>query len=248
MNKIKKNESGFSVTEVILVVVIVALIGVVGWLVYKDHHKTTTVNITNTPATKPSTSISSKTATTNPYAGWKSYSNSQLSFQYPSNWTAGNGPGDSQSTVADATSSTYASSATTTKDNPRASIDLYLQISSDSLTIDCADAPCQVTAVSPLNNLQLPSSVLAVVNQISGNGTKFTEYVIASNATKVGDTTVNAVKAGSSGLYIFGQPEYNTNSQGVTPYEAASVNDVASFQSDSHYTDLVSLINSIKFN
>lgn len=227
---------------------IIALIGVVGWLVYKDHHKTTPVTTTSTSATKPNTSTSTKTTTTNLYTGWKSYSNSQLSFQYPSDWTASNGPGDSQSTVADATSSTYASSATTTKDNPGASIDLYLQISNDSSTIDCADAPCQVTAVSPLSNSQLPNSVLAVVNQTSGNGTKFTEYVVASNATKVGDTTINAVKAGSSGSYVFGQPEYNTNGQGVTQYEAASINNVSSFQSDIHYIDLISLINSIKFN
>lgn len=252
MSKMSKNQKGFSTVEVILVIVIVALIGTVGWLVYKNHHKTTALNTSTTSSkatTKSTVANNTKTvATANSYAGWKSYSNSQVSFQYPADWTASNGPGDSQSTVADATSSTYTSSATTTATNPGASIDLYLQISSDSSTIDCADAPCTVTAVSPLSNSQLPNSVLAFVNQTSGNGTKFTEYVVASNITKVGDTTINAIKAGSSGLYVFGQPEYNTNGQGVTQYEAASVSNVSAFQADSHYTDLVSLINSIKFN
>ena len=42
MYKYSKNENGFSVVEVILIFVIVALIGVVGWLAYKDHGNTTT--------------------------------------------------------------------------------------------------------------------------------------------------------------------------------------------------------------
>ena len=220
-------------------------------MVYYNHHQTNALNAdtsSSTTANKSIISNNTKTASTaNPYAGWKTYGNSQVSFQYPSDWTASNGPGDSLSTAADATSPTYASSATTTKDNPGALIDLYLQISSDGSTIDCADNPCLVTAIVPLNNSQLPSSVLAIVNQTSGNGTQFTEYVVASNATKVGDTSLNATKAGS-GLYVFGQPEYNTNGTGITPYEAAKVSNVATFQSDNHFTDLVSLINSIKFN
>jgi hypothetical protein len=38
-NKIK-NESGFTGLEVLFVILIVLIIGVAGWLVYKDHHKT----------------------------------------------------------------------------------------------------------------------------------------------------------------------------------------------------------------
>jgi Tfp pilus assembly protein PilE len=65
MNKINKNESGFSVVEVILVVVIVALIGSVGWLVYNNHHKTTTADLSTTSSTtKPATSTPERTTTT----------------------------------------------------------------------------------------------------------------------------------------------------------------------------------------
>lgn len=97
MNKIVKNEKGFSAVEIVLVVVIVALIGVVGWLVYKNHHKTSTLNPSTTSskaATKSTISSTSSTKTTiNPYAGWKTFSLSSLglSFQYPSTWTVTQG-------------------------------------------------------------------------------------------------------------------------------------------------------------
>ena len=251
MKKLKDNQRGFSAVEVVLVFVIVALIGVAGWLVYKNHHKITTTASTTTSTTKPATTSTTTNNTTstqasNPYSGWQTYTNSQVSFKYPSDWKASNGPGDSQSTVADATSPAFISNAVTTADNPGAPITLYLQLSTDSLNIDCADAPCQVTAVAPLNNLQLPGDVLAVANQTSGSGTEFTEYVVASGNTKVGDTTINAVKTGSSSIYVFGQAYYTPSGGGLT--EAARLSDVTAFQADSHFKDLVNLINSIKFD
>jgi hypothetical protein len=39
VGKLNKNESGFSIVEAVLVLLIVALIGTIGYLVYKDHHK-----------------------------------------------------------------------------------------------------------------------------------------------------------------------------------------------------------------
>ena len=86
MNKLKQNESGFSVVEVVLVLVIVVLLGVVGWFVYKNQKKTTpsTTTTVNTTASTPA-----KTTTTpvvDPYAGWKSYSRYGVTFKYPSDW------------------------------------------------------------------------------------------------------------------------------------------------------------------
>jgi Tfp pilus assembly major pilin PilA len=93
MGKLQKNETGFSVVEVVLVILIVALIGAVGWLVYKNHHKTTVATTTTASTSKPATST--KTATTtpsqpvNPYAGWDTATlkYEQITYQYPSNWT-----------------------------------------------------------------------------------------------------------------------------------------------------------------
>ena len=91
MGKLQKNELGFSVVEIVLVVVVIALIGTVGWLIYKNHHKTTTAAVTTTSSTKPTTSTktTTTTATTNPYSGWKTgtLQYEQISYMYPSNWT-----------------------------------------------------------------------------------------------------------------------------------------------------------------
>lgn len=54
MNKISKNEKGFSVVETLLVLVIVVLIGIVGYMVYKNHHKTTVPNNTAKTSTTSS--------------------------------------------------------------------------------------------------------------------------------------------------------------------------------------------------
>jgi len=101
MRKLQKNENGFSAVELVLVLVIIVLIGAVGWLVYKDNHKNTTTSAKSTSAsTKSSTSTSTKTTTTpaatNPYAGWKTYCDTQSStcLYYPSNWTAQAGLGN----------------------------------------------------------------------------------------------------------------------------------------------------------
>lgn len=43
MKKLLKNEKGFGTLEAILIVIIIVLLGTVGYLVYKDRHKTATV-------------------------------------------------------------------------------------------------------------------------------------------------------------------------------------------------------------
>ncbi|HSW85574.1 MAG TPA: hypothetical protein VLF79_03135 [Candidatus Saccharimonadales bacterium] len=62
MNEISKNENGFGAVGIILIIVILALIGAVGYLVYKNQHQTTVnhanvtkIQSTNTTPTKPNT-------------------------------------------------------------------------------------------------------------------------------------------------------------------------------------------------
>ena len=246
MGKLKDGQSGFSAVEGILILVIVVLIGVVGFMVFKNHSKTKPTPVAGTTTKSSSATTPAKITTTpDPYAGWQTYSNSQVSFKYPSDWKTSNGPGNSQSTVADATSPAFLSSAVTASQNAGAQITDYLQLSTDSSTIGCAYTPCTVSAVTPISNSQLPNAVLALVNQTSGNGTNFTEWVVASSATKVGDTSVSTVKAGSNSIYVFGQAYYTPQGGGLTV--AARVNNPVAFQADSHYQDLVNLVNSVQF-
>ena len=79
MGKLQKNKDGFTVVEVLLVLILVVLIGFAGWYVYHTDHKTT-ANTNTTSNTSTSSNV---------YAGWKTdtTSISGLSFKYPSTWT-----------------------------------------------------------------------------------------------------------------------------------------------------------------
>ncbi len=72
MNKLNKNEKGFSALETILVFTVVMLLGVMGWQVYKHEHKAIITQHVQ---------VTKKT-------GWLIYksSNSTAEFQYPANW------------------------------------------------------------------------------------------------------------------------------------------------------------------
>ena len=88
MNKIQRNEQGFSAIEFIMVFVIIVLIGAVGYFIYKNHHQAVKVVTVTKTVTKPSTTTSTS-STTNPYAGWRTETlqYEKITYQYPSNWT-----------------------------------------------------------------------------------------------------------------------------------------------------------------
>jgi hypothetical protein len=85
MSKISENKKGFGGVELFVVVVLVVLLGATGWLVYKREHKTL-----------PLSGASTLQTVTNPYATWKSYTDSKVNFssiagfsiKYPSNFTS----------------------------------------------------------------------------------------------------------------------------------------------------------------
>ena len=83
MNKISKNEKGFSAMEGLLAVLIIAVIGFGGYYVWHTQH--------NKKITAVTTNTSNKATPTapNPYAGWKSFcaTATGLCLQYPSSWT-----------------------------------------------------------------------------------------------------------------------------------------------------------------
>jgi hypothetical protein len=87
MNK-RLNNSGFSVVETSLVIIIVFLLGAAGWLVYDRNHKPAQVVVATSNKTT-STTTTPKTTSSDPYTGWTSASlkYEQLSYKYPSNWT-----------------------------------------------------------------------------------------------------------------------------------------------------------------
>lgn len=95
----KTNQKGFSVLEILIVVVVVGLLGAVGWLVYDRQKSKTSNQETNTQTSEQKSntqigeqkqeSAKQETKVVDPYEGWKTYADSKLSysFKYPDTWS-----------------------------------------------------------------------------------------------------------------------------------------------------------------
>jgi len=83
----KKNESGFSAVETILLLVVVIALAGVGYYVYKAK-KNTTSTYNSAANASTTTKPAVKTTTTDPTASWKSFTSTagKFSLKYPSNW------------------------------------------------------------------------------------------------------------------------------------------------------------------
>jgi len=86
VNKLKQNESGFSAVEVVLVLIIVVLLGVVGWFVYKNQKKTSPSTSTATSPTPASNSAPTTTQPADLYEGWQTitFAPENLILKFPS--------------------------------------------------------------------------------------------------------------------------------------------------------------------
>jgi hypothetical protein len=77
------NNKGFTLVEVLLLIVVLILVGGLGYLGYKQVNKKSKTSTSSTTA-----ATTAKTAAVDPYAGWKTgtLKYEKLSFKYPSNW------------------------------------------------------------------------------------------------------------------------------------------------------------------
>jgi prepilin-type N-terminal cleavage/methylation domain-containing protein len=92
----KANQKGFSVVEVLIVIVVVGLLGAVGWLVY-DRQKSKTneqPKTTNTTKTSNTTSTTPSTVkpTSNSTKQTVTYKTAKFSFDLPKDWTYSGAP------------------------------------------------------------------------------------------------------------------------------------------------------------
>jgi len=89
----KKNENGFGAIEGLLAMILIVLIGFVGWYVWHNRAAKTTTKApaTTTTAATPQQTVATTSPTkpaVDPYADWKTYNNASygVSFKYPSDW------------------------------------------------------------------------------------------------------------------------------------------------------------------
>lgn len=86
------NQKGFSVVEILIVIVVVGLLGAVGWLVY-DRQKDKTSNSTATTSTTKADTTPKTTEAADPYKDWQSYCDTRAKscFKYPQGWNLQHG-------------------------------------------------------------------------------------------------------------------------------------------------------------
>src|SRR5579863_2059588 len=142
MRKLNRSEAGFSPIEALLILVVLAAIGCAGWIIYKDHHKST--HTSTTTKTTPTSSNTAKSSTPDPYSGWKFYSDSYVSFKYPSDWQAGLGPDKYSTHDVGVTSSGFTSSEISTIANQSAPVTISLQLDTDDGPMSCDGYACQI--------------------------------------------------------------------------------------------------------
>ncbi len=93
MGKLKNNQDGFGTLELILILVIVVLIGVVGWFVYDRNQNKSSQNTSTTATTTPKTTTSTNIAPTSTKFSLQTKLTSHskaFSFYIPDGWIVTN--------------------------------------------------------------------------------------------------------------------------------------------------------------
>lgn len=93
MIRLKYSQKGFTTVEGLLIVILLVMIGGIGYMVYYNNHKTKAVD--NNPKTlnnNKNTVHPIKSNTPSPYVGWNTYTlpKEGLTFRYPTTWTVEN--------------------------------------------------------------------------------------------------------------------------------------------------------------
>jgi hypothetical protein len=233
------NTNGFKHVETLIVVLVLIVFSVT---VTYFHHKD---QASSDSATNQAMNTNKLRLFPRPYAGWKIYNNDQISLKYPSGWQVRKEQPSNTSTESIVTSPGFISNNLSTGSSSGASIRLSLQVSTDSSTANiCTGYTCQVIAVLACGSSQLPNASLAIVNETSSSGTAFSQYIVVESSIKVGDTSITPLAFGHNKLYIFGQPYYAPKEGGPT---AARITNVSGLLSETQYSNLISMINSIGF-
>jgi len=180
----KTNQKGFSVVEVLVVIIIVGLLGTVGWLVYDRQKNKTDDTNTASQTTQQKTTTTQTTATVDPYAGWKTTTlqYEKITYQYPSSWV-----------VEDQTSQSF--DDITLKSPAGATVSLQTGVSSGS--------PKKTFGSISVNSLAQSNDLVFQTSGQSG-GTLPSEASFNVSAKNI---PANPVKLGDVFTYSSSQPE-----------------------------------------
>lgn len=122
----KVNQKGFSVVEILIVIVVVGVLGAVGWLVYDRQSKDKAEPVATTTEIKKEDNESS-TSAKDPYEGMTKYTSEKygITFYYPKNWSTEEIPIESPSGLTPSEFAINLKGATTEKYSETASFEIH---------------------------------------------------------------------------------------------------------------------------
>lgn len=247
MRKLRTDGRGFAIVELCLIIVIIVLVGIIGWLVYKNHHQTTSA-ITKTSSVSSKTTSSKSSATSSnstTYSGWQTFSDSVLSIKYPSSWTFSNNTGD----VEIDASSQFESFFDMPGYVPQGQVYFSYDIEEDNTQglanpTDCSQG-CDVQAILPLQISGAPTAKLIIFTAYDSSGNQYGYIeVVNGSAAILGSTTSldEGVTVNGHLLQIVGTVDYDAADQSM---DQASFSNLADFEASQEFKDGVNALNSL---
>ena len=241
MSRFTAEDKGFSSIEALLIVVIVFLIALAGVYV---HHTTNTND-------KTISTTSSKTVTDNTFAGWKTYSDSTVTFQYPASWTeaaTSNASGNTFTLTAPVDSTIKLSDAHNQGiTNPRLAA-LIIFPSGDNHARDCAgggigNTSCTIYDVLPVTFAHSIGATHVVISDFDGISTA-NQIIVTDDTVTVGAKVFESgVSLNGNLVFINAYVQYDT-----TAYKNnvdGSIANVKDFEATQSFKDLMNVFKSL---
>lgn len=234
----KKNQKGFGVVESLLIVIIVLIVGFVGYYVY--HTKN------NTDSTYNNTAKNSGSLSSNPYAGWKSYSDDFVSLKYPGTWAAVR---DDNTSLPDTMelklrgpNDTVIAKSTGIEASDKASVVLTIFKNSKAgqNTLNS-----KIYDLKKLDMQQLPGAKLVVTSDASLGGDPATPpsalNVTTDGSAKVGATKLSTdLTVGSNTINIWAEVADNDAT-------GARISNLSLFEQSQSFKEVIKMLNSLNF-
>lgn len=246
-----KNQKGFGIVETLLILILVGLLGGVGWYVY-DSNKKADDSLTNASnSTDAYPGAKKNPAASDVYKGWKTYDKNGTYFRYPADWSVNY---DSENPTGVVTVKSPVDKeiklvefGTEKTSNPRLELSVVPKPSFETSSHACADT-CTVYDVQQINNPSLTNEKLVISDFNGGLGSPIMFSVVDDPAVKVGskDYIVGFTMNGQIRV-VEANVQYNVDND-KTQRSFGAIDNLSDFKKTNTYRDMVKIMESVRIN